>query len=235
MSSPPPQPPQMTAAPPQAPGPGPIPWEERARLGLGTALVGTVELFALRPREGFLRARRTGDLLSPVLWVAIMAFLGALLRFVWGLVVQLPLEGMLGGGRGEMAQLALITGGGFIGVFTAPITAVAVAFIMAGILHGCLMLMGGLDRTQLGYEGSLRAVAYAEISQLACIVPLAGSLIAMVWGVILIAFGLEALHDTSFGRALAATLIPLLTCCLCGALLAALFGAAIAGLLQHAG
>jgi hypothetical protein len=233
MSSWPPPPPTVGAAPPpgDAPPPlSPVPWEERSRLGLGPSLLGTVELFAMRPREGFVRARRKGDVLGPLLWVALMAFAAALFQLLWSLVIHVPLQELLGAADGRVASLLLITGGGIAQVVFGPITAVAGAFIAAGILHGCLALLGGLDRSLLGFEGSLRAVAYAYTTQLALVVPLAGGVIAFVWMLVLLVIGLGVLHDTTTGRALAAVLVPLLACCLCGALILALFGAAAVGL-----
>lgn len=232
-SSPPPGPPLPPGAPPPiaaAPPMRPVPWEERAALGFGPAVAATAELFAMRPREGFLRACRRGDVLSPILWVALVALAGALAQALWGALIGLPLQGLIDGADTRLVRIALSAGGGVFNVVFGPISAVAGVFVVAGILHGGLALLGALDRSPLGYEGSLRAVAYAYTAQLALVVPLVGGLIAFFWTLVLAAIGLEVLHDTTFGRALAAVLIPLLACCLCGLLVGVLFGAALAGL-----
>ena len=207
-----------------------MPWEDRPRLGLGPAIVGTAELFVRRPREGFARARRQGELMDPLLWLALVSFVGAVLQVGWGLLVGLPLERIVRGSQGDVAWLAVGAAGGAIQVVMRPIIAVAMAFVVAAIFHGCLALFGALELSRLGFEGSLRAVAYASTAQLALVVPVAGGLIALLWNLVLVAIGLEIVHDTTFGRALAAVLVPFLACCLCGLLAGVGLGAAIAGL-----
>ena len=143
----------------------------------------------------------------------------------------------------DLAPLALTLGGIALAVanFLAthgsePGTSIAgsltLVFVLAQLTVGlgCLMLLGALEQSRFGYEGTLRALAYANTAQLAAVVPLVGWLIGMVWTLVLLVIGFEVLHDTTQGRALAAALIPLLVCCLCGALLVIVFGAAIAGL-----
>jgi hypothetical protein len=82
-----------------------VPWEERSRLGFGPALVGTAELFVMRPGEGFARARRTGDVLSPVLWVALVALAGALVQLFWSLLISVPLQGLIDGVDARFARI----------------------------------------------------------------------------------------------------------------------------------
>jgi hypothetical protein len=86
-------------------------------------------------------------------------------------------------------------------------------FIGAAILHLCCMLVGALQNSRSGFEGSLRAVSYSEVSSLASIIPVVGGLIALVWWIVLAVQGVERLHRTTSGKAVAAVLIPVVVCC----------------------
>jgi len=91
--------------------------------------------------------------------------------------------------------------------------------------------MGGLGESDAGFEGSLRTVAYGSgVGQLAQIVPFIGGMVSMVWTVVLLVVGAQRLHGTSQGKAVAAVLLPVVLCCICGVALAS-FGvlAAIMG------
>jgi len=220
-------------APPEPPSLPLLPWEAREQIGFGSAIVENAQLFLTRPREAFSRARRPGDLLSPILWTVLMAFAAAVFRALWGLLIAVPMSALLERRGGPLASLLASGAGNAVNVIVGPILAVAALFIAAAILHACLALLGALQQSRFGYEGTLRVVAYAGTPQLAAVIPLVGGVIGAIWTLALLVVGFEVMHDTTQGRSLAAVLIPLLVCCLCGALVFGLFGAALAALISH--
>jgi hypothetical protein len=117
-------------------------------------------------------------------------------------------------------------------LIVAPFVIVIGLFIGAAILHFCCMLVGALGNSRSGFEGSLRAVCYSEASSLASIIPAVGPLIAIVWWIVLAVQGVERLHQTSSGKAVAAVLIPVVVCC--GGLLLIVLAAGAAFLSTHA-
>src|SRR6266542_3106443 len=103
------------------------------------------------------------------------------------------------------------------------------SLIAMAILHFCCMLVGALQNSRSGFEGSLRAVCYSEVSSLASVIPVVGGLIAIVWWIVLAVQGVERLHRTTSGKAVAAVLIPVVVCCGGLLLIGLVVGAAILG------
>jgi hypothetical protein len=232
----------MSLTPPPPPGGGapppavaPIPWEDRQRLGFVTAAIENVKLFVTAPQEAYRRTREKGDLGSPILWTIIIGVVAGVIRWIWGLMFAAPSLAFLPAeARAQFAPiLAMMAGGGIVTVILTPIFAVIGLFIGGAILHLCLMLVKGLDQSTAGFEGTVRAIAYGQVAQLAQIVPFVGGLIAMVWGIFLYVVGLSTLHKTTQGKALAAVLIPVALCCVCLILVFLGVGAAIFSAANH--
>ena len=108
------------------------------------------------------------------------------------------------------------SGGGFIlGVIFAPVYIIIGLFIWSAILHLCMVIVGGLQKSVAGFEGSFRVVSYAMVAQLANVVPVIGDLLGFVWTLVLVVIGLQKLHDAEPSKAVLAVLIPVLLCCVC--------------------
>ena len=223
----------MSTVPPgPVPPPNPLPWEAREARGLLPAFFDTVGLLVSRPSEAWERMRESGDTASPLLfgvavcWLS-MAVQGILLRVIGMPLVPVFLErrfGRLGDFGGGALAVRLIV---------APFVVAIGLFLGAAILHLCCMIVGALTNSRSGFEGSLRAVCYSEVSSLASIVPAVGPLIAVVWWIILAVQGVERMHRTTSGRAVAAVLIPVVVCCGGLVLIALLVGAALFARFGH--
>jgi len=192
--------------------PNPLPWEARETRGLLPSFFDTLGLLVTRPAEAWARMRQSGDTTSPLLfgtaicWLS-MALQGILFRLIATPVLPAFLQrrfGTLGrfGGTGLAVRLIV-----------APFVIVIVLFLGAAILHLCCMLVGALQNSRSGFEGTLRAVCYSEVSSIASIIPVVGGLIAIVWWMVLAVQGVERLHQTTSGKAVAAVLIPVIVCC----------------------
>ncbi len=240
-----PPPPAPPAAPPPPPPTGGgetsgprLPWEERDRLGFLDALIETVKLLVTAPGDAFSRLRRDGDLIWPLIFGLIFSWIGQLFGQIWNVILGGAMQSMLGG-LGDLEGMAAFGAGSivqtiFIVVFW-PIFYAIIAFIAAGIYHLCLMLVGGVERSPLGFEGTLKVVAYSQIAALGNVVPVLGFLIVLVATIILLVVGFTKVHQTDQGKALIAVLIPLVLCCICGIVLAVVFGAGIAAMMAGAG
>ena len=203
----------MSTVPPgPVPPPNPLPWEARETRGLLPSFFDTLGLIVTRPAEAWARMRQSGDSTSPLLfgtaicWLS-MALQGILLRLIPAAMLPGFLERRFGtlsrfGGMGLAVRLIV-----------APFVIVIALFLGAAILHLCCMLVGALENSRSGFEGTLRVVCYSEVSSLASIIPAVGALIGIVWWIVLAVQGVERLHQTTSAKAVTAVLIPVVVCC----------------------
>jgi hypothetical protein len=240
----PPVPPPPPAEPPPGGGGGTggpprrggIPWEERDRLGLGTALIETTKQVLGDPRAFFRAMPTTGGIGGPLLYAVIIGWLGLIAAgFYSALFNSVVGRGMARFGESpEMARVLAFTQswGGFVAqvVFGGVMVAIGV-FVASAIYHVMLLILGGARRD---FEATFRVVCFAEAPYVLMIVPFCGNLVAWIWGMVLAIIGLSTAHEIGGGKAAAAVLLPLvLVCCCCG-LLGALFASSIAALVSHA-
>jgi hypothetical protein len=118
-------------------------------------------------------------------------------------------------------------------LIVAPFVIALGLFLGSALLHLCCMLVGALKDSRSGFEGTLRAVCYSEVSSIAGIVPFVGGLVAVIWWIVLAVQGIQRLHRTTSGKAVAAVLIPAVVCCGGIILLALVAGAAMFSRFGH--
>ena len=227
----------MSTVPPQTPPPPPapsaaLPWEERNQRGFLQALFDTMGLFVSRPAEAWARTRERETSRHLVLFGVLVAWFALALQRILMAAVAMPLlPGLLGrrmGMMGGLAGAALV-----VQIIILPFAIVCGLFIGSAILHFFCLIVGALSGSQSGFEGTFRIMGYSQISSLAAIVPVIGSLVAVVWWIVLAVMGIQRLHRTTQGKAIAAVLVPLLICCGVCAILFALVGAAIFSRMAH--
>ena len=209
--------------PPTPPGPPPggaavpLPWENRDQIGFFPALFETVKLFVTSPSEAYARARERGDYMSPLLFAVLIGWVMAVIGQIWGLLFQGAWISMMPAEMRDQIGPMLAGGGvGFVvNLIFAPVIIVIVLFIVSAIFHLFLMMLGGHKQSAAGFEGTFRAVSYAQVASLAQIIPVFGGLIALVWSIVLYVIGLARLHRTTQGKAAGAVLLPIVLCCVC--------------------
>lgn len=207
--------------PPEAPAPGRPgnDWERRGELGFLNGLVGAVKAFVTSPGEAFSQTRKSGDLGSPLVFAVLVAVVTAMIGQIWAMLLGTSMLTMLPAEFQEGLGLFMMSSGaGFIvGLIVMPVVTVIWVFLWGAIVHVLLVLVGGLDSSDAGFEGSLRVVAYSSVGNLAKLVPVIGDLISIVWMIVLMVIGLNRIHGTSEGKAVAAVLLPVVLCCVCAA------------------
>ena len=203
----------MSTVPPgPVPPLNPLPWEARETRGLLPSFFDTLGLLVSRSEEAWARMRPSGDILSPLLfgtaicWLS-MALQGILFRLIPSTMLPAFLERRFGS-IGRFGAMGLA-----VRLIVAPFVIVVILFIGAAILHVCCMLVGALENSRSGFEGSLRVVCYSEVSSLASVIPAVGFLIGIVWWIVLAVQGVERLHQTTSAKAVTAVLIPVVVCC----------------------
>ena len=203
----------MSTVPPGSVPPlNPLPWEARETRGLLPSFFDTLGLLVSRSEEAWARMRQSGDVASPLLFGTAICWLSmALQGILFRLIPTAMLPGFL---ERKFGSFSRFQGMGLaVRLIVAPFVIVVVLFVAAAILHVCCLLTGALQNSRSGFEGSLRVVCYSEVSSLASIIPAVGALIGFVWWIVLAVQGVQRLHQTTSGKAVAAVLIPVVVCC----------------------
>ncbi len=192
----------------------PLPWDQREELGTFTAWWKTVVAVMFHP-DTFPTIRpegSTGEALLfatlcsvPTSLMAGLTYMGFLAFVPYLLPPEARSSGDIPTWVGPLMFLAAM--------ILVPLFSVATTVIFAGLDHLVLM-MGGITR---GFQVTLRAHAFSQAPWVLGAVPCIGPYVAPVWALVARVFAYRGLHQTSWGVALAGSLIgPLLSCCLCG-------------------
>ena len=226
--------------PPQAASPGPIPpaagagarfglpWDDRQQKGFFTAFIETLQMVLTRPAEAFTVMKREGGFGEPLIYAVVGGSVGAIVAFLFSLLFHSfgmftdqrnPLGAMAGMGIGSIGFIILV-----------PFAIVICLFIGAGIVHLCLMIVGGANQP---FETTFRVLAFSQGSTgVLQLIPVCGGAIAGVWGIVVNCIGLARAHETDTGRAVLAVFLPLVVCCGLGFVLLFMVGG-LAGLGHH--
>lgn len=181
--------------------PQPPPWEQRPPYSLVDAFVQTICEVMLEPRTFFSRLPVGLGHLQPVLFAVAVAVVAALLDWMWSLALgSLPLA--LFPGLGGVPRGPLVATGQLL---LAPVIAVMAVYARAAVFHGILRLLGS---GRLGFEATLRVVAYSRAAQLLVVVPILGPPVGMIWELALTVIGLARGHECQTWQAAVAVLAP---------------------------
>ena len=195
-----------------------LPWENREQLGLFKAFIDTVSLLITKPGEAFIMMKREGGLADPLLF----GLIGGTAGTIASTLFQIGLQYLMGG-RNSLVELF---GVGVVVAFIvlSPVLVVCGLFIASGLLHLCLMMLGGANRS---FETTFRVVGFSSgATQLFSIIPFCGGYVAAIYNIVLECIGLREAHQTTTGKALLAIFLPMIVCC---GILALVFGALVAG------
>jgi len=213
-----------------------LPWERRHEIGFISAFFETVAMILTRPTEAFTVMRTEGGFGDPLLFGVIGGSIGAI---IWALLsLALHSLGLFAALSTQQNSMDKLFGAGFTGamfIFRLILTPIFIAiglFIWAGLVHICLMLVGGANKT---FETTFRALSYSYgATNLFVIVPCCGWLVALVWGLVCDCIGISRSHGIDTGRAVMAVLLPVIVCCGGAFLCLILIFGGIGALMQHA-
>lgn len=203
------------------------PWEHRHELGMLSAWGQTMQQALLEPGKLFASARldHGSDHLSFAVWTtaifwaigqilerAILSGQNEMYRRMLGSISKNPdisplLQKMIdasatGNSWPWTIGLAILT----------PVFAFVFIYLNAAVTHGFALLLGQSKR---GFPATFAACTYACAPLVLVAVPACGSIVAVVWLVVLTSIGLKETHRISTGGAAATVLTPYLAfCCL---------------------
>ena len=219
-AAPPPQPGATLAAETPAARSG-LPWEHRQERGFLNAFIETLAMVLTKPDLAFRTMKTEGGLGEPLIYALIGGCVGGIVSLLLSLGLQSM--GLFAGQRDTFAALAGMGIGSIAFIVLVPVFIVIGLFIGAAIVHLCLMIVGGANKS---FETTFRVLAFSHGSTGPLqIIPVCGGLIAGVWALVVNCIGLARAHETSTGRAVLAVLLPLIVCCGGAILIAIMFGA----------
>jgi hypothetical protein len=194
---------------------------ERARRGLLASFFETWKLVAVEPQRFFSRVRidQTG---SAVLFAVISFTFGRVVAalFAWlsGQQAMIAFEramGRMSTDQQDLARLVMrLTSGRYLvaEVLLAPLFAVVLLYLVAGVLHLALLLLRGAPR---GFDATLTAVAYSFGLYILLAVPACGVVVALVWQLVVLVIGIAESQRCGTGKAAVAVLSPAILFCIC--------------------
>lgn len=175
---------------------GSTPWEDMANLGFITAFFRTMKEVLFSPSRFFRKMSVDKGIQTPLFYGIITGFLGGLSALLWQYALQAIAKGV------TLFYSSFIVGYALVLPFLIAIG----LFIISGIFHVCLMIVGGSKR---GFEATFRVVAYTNSTQIFIILPFLGGLIAGIYNLVLWIIGFRESHRTTTGRAFIAVFLPM--------------------------
>jgi hypothetical protein len=194
-----------------AAGRGKTPWENRDVLGIFRGLVATIKEALFSPSIFFRKMPVGGGLTDPLLYSLIVSMAGSMVSFLWDMGLRGTVQQFLPADMRGAPGYDLFAGVGIAAMaILLPLFLIAVLFIEAGVYHLLLLLVRG---GKAGFEGTFRAVAYGNSGSVFLMVPFCGSIIGIVWSIVITIIGIKEAHETTGGKAAFAVLMPLVLCC----------------------
>jgi len=186
-----------------------LPWENQDGRGVLDALIETIKLVGTKTDAAFAIMRREGGFGNPLLYALILGTAGGLMSI--GFSFGMRSLGIFTGRNNGFAALAGL-GFGFLGfLILLPMVIVLSSFLVSGIMHVCLMIVGGANQP---YETTFRVFCFASgTANVLQIVPVCGGALAGIASLAFNCIGLARAHETDTWRALVAILLPLVVCC----------------------
>ncbi len=204
-------PPQISAASTAGtgvPGSG-LPWDERQARGFFNAFVETLVMVLTKPDAAFRAMKIDGGLVEPLIYALIGGCVGGVVAFLFSLGFQSM--GLFANRHNAFGMLTGMGIGSIAFIILLPVMIVIGLFIGGAIVHLCLMIVGGANKT---FEATFRVLAFSQGSTGPLqMIPVCGGLIAGVWGLVVTCIGLARAHETETGRAVFAVFLPLVVCC----------------------
>jgi outer membrane biosynthesis protein TonB len=180
------------------------PWEDMANLGFLTAFFRTLTAVLFSPSRFFREMSVDKNIHYSLIYGIIMGFFVALSALLW----QFAFSGLMGETEGMQGMEALFAPFFFIiYALVLPLLIAYGLFVISGILHTALMIVGG---NRKGLDCTFRVVAYTQSTQVFYLIPVLGAFIYLIYTPILLAIGFKESHQISTGKAVFAVILPIL-------------------------
>jgi hypothetical protein len=178
------------------------PWEMRSELGLVKSIQESLKGVLFSPSMFFRTTTVTGGIKEPLAFGILMGSLGMMFEVFWQGVIRFgDLPSLSKGSLGAFAWGPLVMGA----LVLCPLIATILICISTLVLHFLLAVVRGGKN---GFEATLRAVSYAQASQLWAVIPFLGGWLAGIWLMVVTVVSLKEMHGISYAKVIFALLIP---------------------------
>jgi len=180
---------------------GTSPWERRSELGIWQGIYKTFKGVMFSPENLFSTMTHKGGIKEPLAFGLLLGSLGGMFFVFW----QFLMIGdrLISSWPDLIGQFSL----GIIFVIVmilTPLFKMISMFVVSGILHLCLVIVGG---GRNGFEGTFRVVAFSQSIKILALVPFVGGLVGWFWHFIVQVIGLREMHETSYLRTIIAMIL----------------------------
>lgn len=188
----------------------PPPFEQLDRYGFFSGLFLTVKLVLFSPRLFFSVMPVGNGVAKPLTFAILAAMIQALAQLAWGMAdLSIMVEPS---GTGPAIVHYDLSTGIFSLLFTPAVIAISL-YILTGFYHLVLMILKGGDQ---GFEGTFRAIAYANAPIIIGLFPMptleiytGWMFLYATWSLALTAIGFKHIHKTSYLKAIPTLFMPL--------------------------
>jgi hypothetical protein len=182
----------------------PFPWPPREGASPLDALAATWKESVFHPSPFFRRMPREFDFGWVLAYYLIVGVIAGGISLFWRMVLGPPalLQRLFPEAVAEAAANPAID------FLLSPLWLLVMLFVMGGIYHLFLVLVGGARKGH-GFGTTLRVFAYSVGPQIFVLVPFIGTMAGVIWGLVVTMIGMREAHETTTGKAVAALLIPM--------------------------
>ena len=203
-----------------------IPWESVSFLGIGRAVLATLQECLFTPFAFFTKVALPHSTVMSFVYALTLGSAGSIIGFLWSWFFlsrfQTSFPWL------ENVTSASVSAAGL--VFMPLLTSVKV--VLASVYFQTILTLTGAKRK--GISSTFSIVCYSESTALLNLIPLLGGVVALAWSLFLLSAGFDRVHGMSMVKALAIILLPLLIAGFIGILAVALLtgvSAVLGGLL----
>ena len=181
---------------------GVSPWERRSELGIWKGLYETFKGVLFSPGNLFSTMTHKGGIGEPLAFGLLLGSLGIMFGVFWQFLMMG--DRLVSSWPNVMGQFGpgLIF---FILMVLTPLYVLISLFVISGILHLCLLIVGA---GRNGFEATFRIIAFSQSVNLLGLVPFVGGVIGWCWQIIVQVIGLREMHETTYLRTIFAMLLP---------------------------
>jgi hypothetical protein len=191
-----------------------IPWESVSSLGVGRALLRTLQECLFTPFAFFRKFALPHSPAMSFVYALILGSVGSTIGFLWTWLFlsrfQTSFPWLESISSASMSATSL--------VFMPLLTSIKIGF--ATVYFQTLLTLTGSKRK--GISSTFSIVCYSESTALLNLIPLVGGIVALAWSLFLLSAGISRVHTMSTVKALVIIFLPLLIAGFIGILAVAL-------------